>query len=97
MFPECLRGGLRRRQGRVLFVLRVTTVLVVPLLVAAFSTQLVKALATVTLMGCKEVPQIQTAHRFTCQRGKPQGGENNVSLTIEEKFNRGQPHLVVAA
>ncbi len=81
MAPERLRGGLRRWQSRVLLVLRVAAVLVVPLLVAAFGTQLVKALTTVTLMRCKEVPQVQTAHCFTWPEGKHQRGENNMSLT----------------
>lgn len=63
---EHLRGGRRRWQSRVLLVLRVTAVLIIPLLVAAFSTQLVEALTTVTLMGWKEVSQIQAAHCFTC-------------------------------
>lgn len=66
----CLGGGLRRWQSRVLLILRVAAVLVVSLLVTAFSTQLIKALTTVTLMGRKEVPQIQTAHCFAWTQNK---------------------------
>lgn len=55
-----------RRQRGVLLVLGVAAVLV-PLLVAALGAQLVEALTSVTFVGHEEVPQVQAAHRFTCQ------------------------------
>lgn len=61
--PELLGGGLGGQRG-VLLVLRITALLLVPLLVAALRAQLVEALAAVTFVGHEEVPQVQTAHRL---------------------------------